>query len=101
MSEDESVVLLREAVRLLRIIARPHIRELEERFRASMLTSEKRRQMWDAMNGSRSLADIGKEVATTAEAVRQFVREVEMNFPDLIEFEREGGGPQRPRRRLI
>lgn len=100
MSDDEVVQLLRESVRLLRVIARPHIRELEERFAAGMLTSAKRKAMWHSMDGSKTLGEIATEAGTSSEAVRQFVREVEDTFPDLIEIE-AGAGPQKPRRTLI
>ena len=56
--------------------------------------------MWKAMDASKTLADIAKEVGASPEAVRLFVREIEGSFPDLIEFA-PGSGPQRPRRRLI
>jgi len=99
-SDPEAIQLLREAVRLLRVLAGPQIRELNERFAATMLTSEKRRGMWGAMDGTRTLAEIGKEVGVSGEAVRQFLREVEDNFPDLVETSRESGA-QRPTRRVI
>jgi len=99
MSTDETTELLKEIVYLLRIVARPQLTELRERFAASLITSLKRRRMWEAMDGNKTLAEIAKEVGTSAEAVRLFVREIEENFTDLIEF--SGGGPQRPKRRLI
>lgn len=102
MTSDETNELLREAVRLLHVIARPQLNELRDRFEASMLTSAKRQRMWEAMNGTRTLADIAEEAGTSGEAVRQFVREIEDSdsFADLLESG-SGGGPQRPRRRLI
>lgn len=98
--DDETVQLLRQAVWLLRLIAGPQIRELNERFEASMLTSEKRRAMWSAMDGTKTLAEIGKQVEISGEAVRQFVREVEENFPELVEDPPQSGA-QRPERRII
>lgn len=100
MSDDELVPLLEETVRLLRVIARPQLRELQAGFSEKMLTSPKREAMWEAMNGSRSLAEIAEEAGVTAEAVRQFVREVEEKYPDLVDSQR-GGGPQKPLRRII
>ena len=99
MGTDETNELLREIVNLLRIVARPQVAELRERFKAAMLSSAKRQQMWDAMDGNKTLADIAREVGTSAEAVRLFVRDVEEGFADLIDS--GGNGPQRPRRRLI
>ena len=98
--EDEATQLLREAVKLLRVIARPQMRELEERFNAGMLTSSKRKAMWAAMDGTQTLAEIAKLAGTSSEAVRQFVRDIEQSFPDLIEVEPALGG-QQPRRRII
>jgi hypothetical protein len=64
-----------------------------------MLTSPKRQQMWQLMDGTRSLADIGAKVKTTSEAVRQFIVEAEAKWPDLIVVERTGG-KMYPRRRV-
>ena len=99
MAEDETNELLREVVYLLRIIARPELTQLRDRFEASLLTSQKRRRMWDEMDGSRTLADIAKVAGTSSEAVRLFVKDIEENFPDLIEV--GDYVPQRPRSRLI
>jgi len=99
MAETETDELLREVVHLLRILARPQLVELRDRFQASLLTSPKRHRMWEAMDGSRTLADIAREAGTSGEAVRLFVRDIQESFPDLIEF--AGTGPQRPRRRMI
>ena len=95
--DDEAMELLREAVRLLRLLARPQLVELRERFESAMLSSAKRRQMWELMDGTRSLADIGGKVKTTSEAVRQFVVEAESKWPDLIAVNRTGAGTY-PRR---
>jgi hypothetical protein len=96
---EESLLLLREAVRLLRIVAGPEIRETKERFATTMLTSDRRRQMWLAMDGTKTLGEIGKAVGASGEAVRQFVRDVEQGFPDLIAANPDAG-PQRPMRLL-
>lgn len=89
---DEDVIeLLREAVWLLRMIAKPQITELRERFSSGMLASAKRRKMWEQMDGSRSLSDIGRKVGTSAEAVRQFLAEVEAKWPELVEVNKSGG----------
>lgn len=96
---DQTVVLLEEAVRLLRVIATPQIREMEERFEASLLTSDKRNEMWSLMDGTRSLAEIAADVAVSREAVRLFVREAEDSFPQMIEVVDSPGG-QRPIRQL-
>ena len=90
MNDDENTELLKEAVRLLRIIARPQLNELKERFESTMLTSEKRRQMWEEMDGSRSLADIAKKVGVSAEAVRVFSSEIEARWTDLADVKRHG-----------
>ena len=90
MPDDDAVELLREGVRLLRLIARPQIVELRERFENAMLASPKRRKMWDAMDGNRNLSDIGKKVGTSAEAVRVFVAEAEAKWPEAIEVDRSG-----------
>ena len=90
--DDEAIELLREAVRLLRVLARPQLTELRERFQSTMLSSPKRRQMWVLMDGTKSLTDIAREVKTTGEAVRQFVAEVESKWPDLIEVNKTGAG---------
>jgi len=95
--EEEVFGLAREAVWLLRIMARPQITELRERFSSGMLASAKRREMWELMDGNRSLTDIGRKVGTTAEAVRQFLAEVEAKWPDLVEVKRSGAGAY-PRR---
>lgn len=97
MEEPEVVELLREVVRLLRIMAGPAVQELSERFRTTMLTSEKRRAMWDAMDGTKSLAEIGRAVGVSREAVRQFLRELEGSFPQLVQTSRGTGG-QKPMR---
>lgn len=89
---DESLELLREAVRLLRILVRPHVMELRERFASAMLGSSKRRQMWEYMDGNRSLADIGRKVGTSAEAVRLFVVDIEEKWPDVVEVKKSGAG---------
>jgi hypothetical protein len=101
MENDRTDQLLQQAIRLLRIMARPQIAEIRERFEADVLISAKRRQIWEAMDGTKSLATIAKEVGASAEAVRLLVREIEERFPDLIEFERSGSGPQLPRRSLL
>jgi len=90
--EEDVTELLREAVRLLHIMARPQIIELRERFSSAMLASAKRRKMWDLMDGNRSLTDIGRKVGTTAEAVRQFLAEVEARWPELVEVKKSGAG---------
>lgn len=100
MEQPEVVELLKEAVRLLRIMAAPQIQDLRERFGAAMLTSEKRRAMWGAMDGTKSLAEIGRSVGVSGEAVRQFVREVEVSFPQLVETSHEAGG-QKPLRAAL
>ena len=100
MEEPDVTELLKEVVRLLRIIAGPQLQELNERFRTSLLTSEKRRAMWDAMDGTRSLAEIGRAVGVSGEAVRQFLREVEVSFPQLVQTSRGTGG-QKPMRAPI
>jgi len=94
---DEVTALLKEAVGLLRIIARPQIVELRERFNASMLSSAKRREMWANMDGSRTLSDIGRKVGTSTEAVRLFVGETQAKWPDLLEV-KASGGAMYPRR---
>jgi hypothetical protein len=101
MSLDEKgSELMVEAVRLLRIIARPQIQEMTSQFHQSLLTSPKRRAMWVAFDGTKGFAEVAKEAQVTPEAVRQFVREIEATFPDFIELKREGN-LQRPARRLI
>lgn len=99
MAEDETKELLLQVVYLLRIIARPELTQLRDRFEVSLLTSPKRRRMWEEMDGSRTLADLAKVAGTTSEAVRLFVKDIAENFPDLIDV--GGDGPQRPLRRLI
>ena len=89
---DESLELLREAVRLLRILARPQMIELRERFASAMLGSAKRRQMWQYMDGNRSLTDIGRKVGTSAEAVRQFLIDIEEKWPGVVEAKKLGAG---------
>ncbi len=90
--DDEGKVLqlLQEAVRLLRIIARPSLVELRERFEGQMLASSKRREMWGEMDGSRSIADIARKVGVSHEAVRQFANELEARWPDAVEVRRSG-----------
>ena len=100
MTEEESIKLLREVVRLLRVMARPQLVELEASFTASVLTSPKREAMWRAMDGSRSMTEIAQEAGVTSEAVRQLLREVEDRYPDLVDS-RRGPSPQRPARRTI
>ena len=90
--EEEVTELLREAVRLLRIMARPQMTELRERFSTSMLASAKRRKMWEHMDGNRSLTDIGRKVGTSTEAVRQFLAEVEAKWPGVVEVNKSGAG---------
>jgi len=97
--DDEAIELLREAVRLLRVVARPQLTELRERFQSAMLSSPKRQQMWELMDGTRSLGDIAGKVKTTSEAVRQFVVEAEAKWPDVIAVNRTGAGTYA--RRLI
>ena len=99
MTNESNDELLKEAVRLLRVIATPQIREMEERFEAALLTSKKRSEMWALMNGTRTLADIASEVGVSREAVRLFLREAEDSFPLLIETV-EGPDGQRPARQL-
>ncbi len=101
MPDEETTELLREAVKLLRIIARPQMLEIRGRFEAGMLSSPKRREMWEAMDGTRSVPDIAKHVGTSTEAVRVFAKDVQEKFPDFIELDRVGGGAQMPRRTLI
>lgn len=88
--DDEGTKLMKEAVRLLKIIARPQLNELRERFESAMLTSEKRREMWQEMDGSRSLTDISKKVGVSAEAVRLFSTEIEAKWSDAAEVLRTG-----------
>ena len=88
--DEETKSLLHEAVRLLRIIARPSLVELRERFEGQMLASKKRREMWSEMDGSRSLADIARKVSVSHEAVRLFVSELEARWPDVVEVRRSG-----------
>ena len=91
MSDEEIKELLTQVVGLLRIIARPQMIEVRGRFEASMLSTSKRRDMWVAMDGTRTLADIGRKVGTSAEAVRQFLADVQEKWPDLIEVKASGG----------
>jgi len=98
--EDEQVYLLRETVALLRIIARPQLIEMKERFRSAMLSSSKRQHMWSEMDGTRSLSDIGKKVGVTSEAVRSFVSDIEDKWPEFIEARRVGNAIW-PRRTLL
>ena len=86
---DETNALLREMTALLRILARPQLTEMRERFHSVMLASEKRRQMWAEMDGSRSVADIARKVGASGEAVRQFLQDVEEKFPGIIETPRK------------
>ena len=88
--DEEGAELMKEAVRLLRVIARPQLNELRERFDGAMLTSDKRREMWDEMDGSRSLADVAKKVGVSAEAVRIFSGEIETKWSDAAEVRRIG-----------
>jgi hypothetical protein len=90
--EEDATELLREAVWLLRIMARAQITELRERFSSGLLASARRRQMWELMDGNRSLTDIGRKVGTSTEAVRQFLAEVEAKWPDLVVVNRSGAG---------
>ncbi len=76
MADEETTQLLREAVLLLRVLALPQRRELRQTFEQEMLGSPKRKKMWELMNGSQTLADIGRAVGTSDEAVRQFAAEV-------------------------
>ena len=90
MSDDEHTEILREAVRLLKIIARPQLNELRERFETAMLTSAKRKEMWELMDGKRSLTDIAKKVGVSNEAVRKLASEIEASWPDAAEVRRIG-----------
>ena len=90
MQEDEVTSLLSQAVALLRIIARPQMVELRERFEAAMLTTAKRGEMWAAMDGSRSLSVIARQVGTSQEAVRQFLMQVQTKWPDVVEVKTVG-----------
>lgn len=90
--QGESLELLREAVRLLRVLVRPQLIELRERFASAMLGSAKRRQMWQHMDGNSSLSDIGRKVGTSAEAVRQFLVDIEEKWPDVVEVKKLGAG---------
>ena len=92
MEGDESTELLREVVRLLRVIARPQMTELRERFASSMLSSPARRKMWQHMDGTRSLKDIATKAGTSAEAVRLFLVDIEGRWPELIESNRTSAG---------
>ncbi|MEX0787045.1 MAG: hypothetical protein WD939_10450 [Dehalococcoidia bacterium] len=97
---DETVELLRRAVRLLEVLATPQLRELRERFDMTLLTSAKRREMWTRMDGTRSLSEIAGEVGVTSEAVRLFLREAQESFPQLIDTG-DGSAGMRPTRHLI
>ena len=97
MSDEDIKELLSQAVGLLRIMAKPQMLELKERFEASMLSTPKRREMWMAMDGTRTLAEIGRKVGTSGEAVRQFLVDVQERWPELIELKPSAGG-NRPRR---
>ncbi len=97
MADELTEALLKEMISLLRIIARPQLTELRDRFDSSMLTSAKRREMWSLMNGNRTITEIAKAVGTSGEAVRQFVAEVEEKFSEAIEVDRSIGAA-RPRK---
>ena len=88
--DEENAELMKEAVRLLKIIARPQLNELRERFETTMLTSDKRKEIWEAMDGTRSLADISKKVGASAETVRVFSSEIEAKWSDAAEVKRIG-----------
>ncbi len=96
---DEEGALLQEAVWLLRIIARPQMVEFRERFESAMLGTAKRREMWEEMDDSRSIADIRRKVGVSHEAVRQFVSEVQARWPDAMKI-RKSGNSVYPRRLL-
>ena len=99
MTDEGNEALFKEAVWLLRVIAAPMLRELEERFDAALLTSDKRYGMWAAMNGTNTLAGIASDVGVTRWAVRLFLKEVEESFPQLIEISDSPCGKM-PERRI-
>jgi len=97
MQNDEITTLLSQAVALLRIIARPQMVELRERFQAAMMTTGKREEMWAAMDGEKSLSEIARAVGTSQEAVRQFLIQIQTKWPDVVDVKTVGGAiyPQR------
>lgn len=79
----------------LALLASDKVAERQSELKTKYLTTDARKKMWQLMDDSRNIADIGKEVKTSPEAVRIFVNELEKNQYVAV---REEGRNRYPRR---
>lgn len=95
--KQEIIQELRRIAYYLALLAEDKVNEKRTAFEAKYLTTVKRKQMWNLMDGTMNISDIAEKVNVSQEAVRIFV--VELEKEGLVEVQAEGRG--RYARRLI
>ncbi len=84
---DVNERLLEELVairKMLTILSQDKLSEFNEQVKTKYLSTEQRQKMYDLFDGTRTLKEIGTEVGTSSEAVRQFA--VSLEKAGLLEY---------------
>lgn len=84
---DVNERLLEELVairKMLTILSQDKLSEFNEQIKTKYLSTEQRQKMYDLFDGTRTLKEIGTEVGTSSEAVRQFA--VSLEKAGLLEY---------------
>ncbi len=85
MDVDERLLEELVAIRkMLTILSQDKLSEFNEQIKTKYLSTEQRQKMYDLFDGTRSLKEIGTEVGTSSEAVRQFA--VSLEKAGLLEY---------------
>jgi len=70
--------------KMLTILSQDKLSDFNEQVKAKYLTTEQRQKMYDYFDGTKTLKEIGEEVCTSSEAVRQFA--VSLEKAGLLEY---------------
>lgn len=70
--------------KMLTVLSQDKLTDFNEQVKTKFLTTEQREKMYDLFDGTRSMKEIGDEVKTSSEAVRQFA--VSLEKAGLIEY---------------
>ncbi len=85
MDVDERLLEELVAIRkMLTILSQDKLSEFNEQIKTKYLSTEQRQKMYDLFDGTRTLKEIGTEVGTSSEAVRQFA--VSLEKAGLLEY---------------
>lgn len=77
----EELVSIRK---MLTILSQDKLSDFNEQIKTKYLTTEQRQKMYDYFDGTKTLKEIGEEVGTSSEAVRQFA--VSLEKAGLLEY---------------